>query len=301
MSSFTPPINPPARLSVSALRQFNECGHLFKLARIDKVPEDRQAHHMWAGSVVHNAFMLAYGKPYQKPGEKRTCWEVDNAGDLQDALDLFDMLWDGEMKVTGLEDDLGFSRAQAAFEVLKSDPQLAPVPANKFAYGRLKALKAPNHEERRAAHKEYFKTMLEHSLRMGLAYPVVALEQEVKYELGGVPMLGYIDIVLKDEHGQLIYVDLKTGSTCPSDKDLAFDDQMNAYYTCEIEDQLPSEVWYHHMKSGTIMVTPKNLPMIEAMHETAPKVMQQIQEGRFVKNISKDCASCSRRLACMGV
>lgn len=291
----------PTRLSVSAVRDWNFCSWYFKLARIDKVPEDKTTHHRWAGSVLHAAFMVAYGTPKAPEGGWRTTWTVDNAGTIEDSLELFEMLWDGELLAHGLEDDLGYSRAQKAYLELSKDGQLAPVKARDFAYGATKALKNRDHAARKDAFKAYFKDMLESSLEQGLPYPVVALEHEANYTMGDVPMLGFIDIVMQKPDGSFVFDDLKSGARCPSDSQLMFDDQMNAYYTCEYNGKKPSEVWYHHMKTGTVLETPRNLPMIQAMQETAPEIMASIQAGRFIKNITADCAGCNRRKSCLGV
>ena len=297
---FTPPAKPPQRLSVSAVRDFNRCGHYFKLGRIDKVPEDRVTHHRWAGSVLHAAFMLAYGTPVPPaPGERRTAWVVDNAGTIEDALELFEYLWDGE-RGPDQHELVGPSRAQAAFDVLALEEQLTPPDVNDFAKGQLKALKDPNPAKRREAYREYFRNMLTASLETGLAYEVVALEHEVRYEMGGVEELGYIDIIMRRPDGGLVFADLKTGSRLPMDRELMFDDQMNQYHETRYEGRKPDEVWYVHMKSGTIMQAPRNERFIQALHETVPLVMEQIQEGRFTKKLGPDCAACSRRQSCMG-
>lgn len=294
----------PSRLSVSAIRDFNKCSWYYKLARIDKVPEDEKTitHHRWAGSVVHAAFMLAYGTPVDDAGTGswRTQWKVDNDGSIEDALELFDMLWDGGIISTGVEDVVGLSRAQRAYQVLSADKQLTPPPANQFAFGTLKPMKNPNNTERKAAWRGYFREMLEASLEQGLPYPVVALEQEAVFKQGDTDMLGFLDITMEKPNGRKVYVDLKTGSRKPTDNELAFDDQMQTYYTVEDSNGYPpDEVWYFHMKSGDNLRVPKNPLMIKAQAVTTPVIMEKIKEGDFVRNISADCLRCSRRSSCM--
>lgn len=295
----------PSRLSVSAIRDFNKCSWYYKLARIDKVPEDENTitHHRWAGSVVHAAFMLAYGKPDEaSTGSWRTQWKVDNNGSIEDSLELFDMLWEGRYISTGLEDTVGLSRAQSAYKVLADDKQLTPPDDRQFSFGQVKALKNPNNKARKEAWKEYFKSMLEASLENGLPYPVTALEQEAVFKQGDTDMLGFLDITMEKPNGKKVYVDLKTGSRCPTDNELAYDDQMQSYYTVKDENgNPPDEVWYSHMKSGKMIRVSKNLPMIEAMQVTTPEIMAKIQEGDFVRNIGPECLRCSRRSSCMGV
>lgn len=296
----------PSRLSVSAIRDWNKCSWYYKLARIDKVPEDDHTytHHRWAGSVVHAAFMLAYGKPIDDSATKsswRTEWKVDNNGTIEDSLELFDMLWDGEFISTGSEDTVGYSRAQNAYRALTKDAQLTPPEDRHFSFGATKALKNPNNTARKQAWKDYFRSMLESSLEEGLPYPVISLEQEAVFKQGDTDMLGFLDIVMEKPSGGKIYVDLKTGSRCPTDNELAFDDQMQTYYTIKDEKgNFPEEVWYHHMKTGTIMSVPRNEPMIEKMQETTPVIMEKIQNGDFVRNMGPDCLRCSRRSSCMG-
>lgn len=79
------------------------------------------------------------------------------------------------------------------------------------------------------------------------------------------------------------------------------DDQMASYYRAAGPDgQEPRAIWYHHMRTGTIMDVPRNDGLIRALEETAPIVAQKVQDGDFMRRISKDCASCSRLKACMG-
>ena len=122
----------------------------------------------------------------------------------------------------------------------------------------------------------------------------------MKYALGGVEMLGYIDLVLRKPNGGLVFVDLKTGSKAPMDRELACEDQMQAYYETAYEDRKPDEVWYSHMKSGTILPVPRSEHFIAALHETAPLVMAAIEQGVFPKRLGTDCATCSRKKSCLG-
>lgn len=287
----------PTRLSVSAVRDYQRCPRYYYLARVAKVPEDFTKHQMWAGSVLHACFQLAYAVPSQ-PDDGRTQWAVDNSGTLQDCLDLFEMLWEGEMHEDPTATE--YTRAEDAYLELKKDKHMAPPDPRNFAYGATKALKDKNHDARSRAWKEYYLSMLTKSLENGLPYEVISVEHEVRYTLGDTEMLGYIDLVLQKPDGKLVYVDLKSGARCPSDSELAFDDQMNAYYTASYNGKLPEEVWYSHMKTGTIMAVPKNLPMIESLEETVPLVMASIHEGDFRKRPTSDCAKCSRRKSCMG-
>lgn len=212
----TSPSTSPKRFSVSAIRDFQRCSFYYKLARVDKVPEERTTHHRWAGSVVHAAFQLAYAQPLagavSSSGRVKTDWNVDNAGTIDDSLELFDMLWSGQRT----EDDplVGPNRAQRAYDVMVSDPQMQPPPLSHFAKGNTKALgkgQRLSGRELKEAWGEHFRKMLLGSLEQGLAYPVKEVEREVHYHLGGVPMIGYIDLVLEDPLGGEVYVDLKSG------------------------------------------------------------------------------------------
>lgn len=297
----------PKRFSVSAFRDFSRCSWYYKLARVDKVPEERITHHRWAGSLLHAAFQLAYGEPVQDPtltGRNKTRWDVDNAGTIEDSMELFEMLWEGERS----EDDplVGPSRAQRAYDALSSDDQLTPPDLNQFANGQTVGLGKSGKNGRlprgeiRDNWKVHYGTMLQKSLEVGLMYDVTEIEREAHYEMGGVPMIGYIDLVMRHPSGAEVYADLKSGWNLPQDKELALDDQMASYYRAAGPGgEEPGAIWYFHMKTQSIVEIARNEPLIAALEETAPVIAQKVADGDFVRRISKDCASCSRLKSCM--
>lgn len=277
----------PARLSVSALRDYNRCPQYFKLSRVDKHPRETQRHYMWAGNVVHAALESIYGVPVFDAGQRRPRWELADVAKLGVANEVFDSLWHHDPSYAN--DD----RAQEVYSALNKE--LSTPPASNFAYGQLKATKSKNHLERRDGWRVQYSAMVGQAALLGYKYPVIDVERRVDYNVGGVPLLGYIDLVLKGPEGE-IFVDLKSGRK-PSDRELEWDDQIALYYLAG----QPSSFWYHSLKAAAIYEVARNDELCRALELNTPEIMRQIQARNFPRRLSGDCAICDLRLTCMGM
>lgn len=277
------------KLSVSALNDYHRCGYYYKLRRVDKVPVE-ETHHMAAGSILHEAVYMAYGKPVDLHDNGRflkSRWEVypDARFDPQLGLYLFDALWEGDVS--------GDAPAEvwAAYEMLS---ETTPPPRNFKPGPKASLKKAKNQRELKEAWKQHFREMLEQVLEKPFDLPVIEIERKLTYNLGSTEATGYADLVLEDHDGE-IGVDLKSGYNKPSDAELFFDPQMNAYYQSGFK-----SMWYYHMRSNTIVEVEPNLQLQAWFGGVAEETSRAIQAGYFPKRFSKDCVYCPFRAQCIG-
>lgn len=125
-----------------------------------------------------------------------------------------------------------------------------------------------------------------------------AIELEVTLTLGGVPMRGYVDRVLRDrDTGGLLVVDLKTGSRTP-DSPLQL-----ALYSVQLEPVLGEPVvWgaFYDARKG-VLADPINLRQwnTDNLGSIYSMLDKGIQAGVFLPNISSMCRSCGIREHCI--
>ena len=302
------------RLSVSALRDYRRCPRYYKLKRIDKVP-DPMTHHAPAGNLVHSSYYMAYGYPtianLGKTGRSKLEWQVSGDFDPHSATRLFEALWWREA-VTDPEDKAQVIAAEEQeYKTLESLPNnlhqayllLADdlQDVNNFVPGIKKSLKGRGQKELRAGWFEHFKEMLDNSLKHPLPHPVKSIERAVRFVLGGVDMLAYLDLVLDGElrHGldEEIGIDLKTGYNKPSADELYFDDQIQTYRMATGV----ADYWLFHMKSGEIFSIDNNSKLIQSLDEMAEQDALAIASNYFPKRYDmKVCSRCVFRQHCHG-
>lgn len=279
------------RLSVSALRDYNTCGHYYYLKRI--VGKDAyNSHHAAAGSLVHDSFYMAYGRPVElidKGNFKKVRWEVTGEFHPEYALAMFDALWWGDPGRLG-------EHANVLTPYYEMLAQTTPPPEN-FVTGQKKALKASSQEALRAAWCEHYREMLEGGVAQPFDLPVKEIERELTYTLGEHEAVGYADIVLENPNtGGEIYVDLKSGYNKPNEQELFFDEQMMSYYQTG-----PEDIWYYHLRSGELIAVDENVPLQRMIAEVANQTAVAIDSGYFPKRFSKDCVRCPFRVECIGI
>lgn len=93
----------------------------------------------------------------------------------------------------------------------------------------------------------------------------IAVEEKVRFHVGGIPMQGFIDFIGKDEYGNFIIIDHKShdlkqrsGRLKPTVKDKELDSylrQLYLYSTAvkEIYGEFPTELWFNCYRSGEII------------------------------------------------
>jgi hypothetical protein len=198
---------PVARVtSVSALRDYHKCGHYYKLKRIDKLPST-DTHHMAAGSLMHDAFYMAYAEPIDVVDNGKFAkakWEVHGAFTPERALEMFEALWERKP-----HKNWGKS---SVFHPMYERLIATNEPVKNFKPGAKASLKGKNQKELRAGWKQHFEEMLRGALKEPFKFPVVEIERRIEYSIGSTQAVGYIDVVLRDpaDNGE-IFVDLKSG------------------------------------------------------------------------------------------
>lgn len=126
------------------------------------------------------------------------------------------------------------------------------------------------------------------------------IEVPVTSPLGGVPMRGYVDRLLRAKNdGRLLVVDLKSGSRTP-----ASPGQL-ATYSVQLEELIGEPVlwgaWYDARKGG--LSEPLNLarwtkPMLGKVYDMLDR---GISDGIFLPNIDTHCKGCGVAKFCMFV
>lgn len=272
------------RLSVSAIKDFKKCGRYYKLTRIDKRKPDQQSHSLQAGSLVHTCYYYAWGNPTKGEGWRMN-WNLTGEFQRERALAMYDTLWAGEIQG-------GLSGQELAHAVLLLKDQ-KPWSQIKFRPGQLKHLKVEGQAALKDAWGAHFRTILADCLATPLPAPIKEIEREVRYSLGGVEMLGFIDLVLQNPDGTEDAIDLKTTHGKPSETDLTWNEQMNTYYLEGF-----STIYLWHLRSTELLPVPRNLWLMGAMQESAPVVMDAIEAGLFLPRHDAECAYCDVRKWC---
>lgn len=126
----------------------------------------------------------------------------------------------------------------------------------------------------------------------------LAIEIEVTSPVGGVPMKGYIDRVLRDrESGQLVVVDIKTGSRMPSSP------MQLALYSVQVEELIAEPAlwgaWYDARK-GTLG-EPIDLSVWTEglLGHVYSNLDRAITAGIFLPNIDSHCTGCGVAKFCV--
>lgn len=292
---------PRMQLSVSALRDYRRCPAYYQYKRIHKVPE-YVSHHMAAGSILHASYYSAYATPYlemDEHGRTKVKWTVH--GDFVPAIayQVFEALWDREpnnpLKTEEIFDKLGQRsvEAQNTFAVLADNVNHV----QNFSRGKRKALQVTDQAALKDAWGEYYHDVLDKAIHTPLPAPIQEIERHVTYDMGGVTMIGYLDIVLNSGSGELI-IDLKSGEDKPNTNELSFDDQMQSYYTTSPNIE---QIYLLHMRSGELLKVPRNDKLIESLQEVAAQDALAISEGYFPKRFDKAvCSRCPYRKICHG-
>ncbi|API81817.1 RecB family exonuclease [Thermus phage G20c] len=270
----------PSRLSVSALRDYHQCPKRFYFKRVLRIEEPTSPSAVY-GTIVHLSFYHAYGFP--SPGPEGVHWTLTGGFDPRFALEVYDRLtgrekWDAPKDG---HEELLFSLAPALTDL-------------NIGKGRTKSMQG------REGWTAHFRSMLERSLQQPLPAPL-AIEQEVRYSMGGVEMLGYIDMVLEGSEGPVL-LDLKTGYNAPSESELRLNDQIARYYVAVPE---AKDFWLYHMRSGNIYKVPRNDRLIDFLTQTDRLVYDLIhsdipEEVKFAPRFGEHCAYCPFQSRCFG-
>jgi CRISPR/Cas system-associated exonuclease Cas4 (RecB family) len=270
----------PSRLSVSALRDYHQCPKRFYFKRIVGLPEPESPHAVY-GTLVHTAFYHAYAYPYADEGKVK--WVLTGGFDPDQALAVYDRLTAREKWDTPKD-----SHEELLFSIA---PALTDLSIGK---GRTKAMTG------REGWTAHFRDMLSRALEKPVE-SLAAIEHEVRYSMGGVEMLGYIDLVIEGEDG-LILADLKTGYNAPSESELHLNDQIARYYVAMPE---AKNFWLWHMRSGNIYEVPRNDKLISFLTRTDRLVYDLIHadvpdEVKFAPRFGEHCTYCPFQSQCFG-
>lgn len=258
--------------SHSQLNSFTKCGHQYYLTRVLRKPETPC---VWlpAGKAVHTG---------------------------TEKFDLETWDWQPAEMIEMLADiDIWADAFTAAFEA-ELDLQRAAYPDEKKwrAAGRV-TKERPNKEDVAFWHsfgRHLMKMYVEWRVstadiwEIALVNGAPGIEVEVTYPLGGVPMKGYVDRLLRSKlDGRLVVVDLKSGSRTPDSPGQL------ATYAIQLEEQVGEPVlwgaWYN-ARTGKLN-EPQPLTWSEGMLGNVYSMLDRaIEQGIFLPNVDSHCKGC---------
>lgn len=273
-------VKTPIRLSVSAIRQYHTCPAQFYFQRIKRLEAPASPQAVF-GTIVHLSFYRAYADPVGAPGQ--VSWRLRGELRPELALRTFDLL------VERQEGDAPQDETEALLFSLAE-----PTDGFRLEKGRTKRMQG------RDGWVTHYRAMLAAALENPLdPERVLAIELPVRYEMGGVDMLGYIDLVYQGEEGPVL-VDLKTQYNRPSQAELEWNDQVARYYKA-----LPEAVdfWLYHLRSGERFSIPRNDAFIRLLERTDREVAEILASDlpdpiKFPRRLGEQCHYCPYRQAC---
>lgn len=274
--------------SHSQLNDYLHCGHGFYLKRMLKVPE--------AGSV-----WLHGGRAFHETTEAfdRAVYAAGlgaGSASLQVMLRENDPLLDPEPWQNMFEDVFTASIDTAR----ENDPD------GVFRTAGRKTKDKPNGEDEtwwREAGREMvgryinWRTSVGDVLALATVESGPGIEIEVTAPVGGVPMVGYVDRLFRDQNDAHLVVDLKTGPRTPASP------MQLALYSVQLEAQLGVPVtwgaWYDARK-GTLS-DPIDLSTFteQKLGRVYRGLDRGISQGVFLPNIDSHCRACGVRSACV--
>jgi hypothetical protein len=277
----------PTRLSASSLACYQLCPAQYRFGRVDHLPEQTSGHQLWAGSLTHAAVQFAYALPYQSK-HWRTQWRLRPPGQLGEppqVLALFDALWQNDPGLLPLFDEA----SQAAYDLLAATLQRPP--EREFGQGYSSGL------GRRLAGSQdwhqHFRLALVDLLAKLPPHPALAIEAEINVEIGGVPFIGFVDLLLTTADGTWV-VDLKTGAKRPSRSALA-EHQQFAIYRAALQ---PAAVMYWYFWENELIEVPLVAGSDERLANAAQTAWSAINARRFEPRYGSHCHWCSFRNHC---
>lgn len=258
-TSSQPLAQQPAHLSFSAHNALNSCGERFRLERglgIRGLPSWAQV----GGSAVHS------------------CSEVYDRGLIHDDFDVV-AVWDDEFE-----------------KAIEKQEHFSQIDSTEFrATGR--ASKANPNKEDRAWWEENGPLFVQSWITWRQVSPweilewngVLCIEIEANVELGGKPNKGFIDRVMVSPAGEIIVVDLKTGSMKPPPFQLG-------QYKVVLERLGIQATWGTYWSARTNTTSPpEDLTRFDEawLDELYWRDNQILEQGLFVPNVDMHCSWCS--------
>lgn len=262
------PAQEALRLSASQIKQYLQCPRQYYLERVARAPREAQGYHAWAGSVTHAAIYLLHGSPL---GGGR--WEAGRGHGLRAVLEALGALWRGE--------------AHELADLIRDGE------GDKYT---------PHPEAQGEKVFARYRSMVERYVADGHveARKVLAIEREMRYQVDGLTMLGYIDLLVELPSGVYV-VDLKTVRNKPRAHSLAYDEQMQSYAYAyrAAHGSFPRGVIYHHLESGNVYRVEVGDLGAQIFSETARQVARGIELQVFPRRLGDHCRNCLVRRHCL--
>lgn len=268
--------------SHSQLKAYQWCGHQYYLTRILHKPEDPS---VWspAGTAFHQATEFIDNNTF---GWRRADWEACEIevflSECQDKFtDIFEALLD-ELRVKFPDE----STWRAAGKATKAKPEKENV-AFWREYGRELVGKYL-----------LWRVSTADTWEIASVNGAPGIEVEVTSPLGGVPMKGYVDRVLRSlVDGRLLVMDLKSGSRVPSSP------MQLATYSIQLEEKMGEPVLWggFYMARSGVMTEPINLAPFTAqlLGKVYSDLDRSIEAGIFMPVVDDHCKGCAVRRFCV--
>jgi hypothetical protein len=127
-----------------------------------------------------------------------------------------------------------------------------------------------------------------------------AIEVELKCSFGDVPVRMFIDRIMVTPEGELVIVDMKSGSSKPQDQGLQL-----GFYASGVEVVFgirPAYGVFYNARTGGISA-PYNVDHLtpEFLGQLLGEFVRARRAGLFIPNLSQNCGNCGVKRACAAV
>lgn len=242
-------------LSFSSVSTYLSCAEKYRLTRVERVPTV-PSWALIAGKAVHTATELADTEPAMTAEQ---AWDKAWAAELAQVEDV------AAVRATGRATKEWPNKEDAAYWTQHG----------------------PEHVQRWIDWREGNITQPKGAAMLGIEVPF-------HVEIAGVPVRGFIDRTLVDHHGQMIVLDLKSGSKTPDPYQLGV-------YTCALEamgEPRPALGSYFMTRTGKVEMHAMARFTQEKVGRWLGFVQQAIELELFPPNTSSWCSSCDVRPHC---
>lgn len=111
-------------------------------------------------------------------------------------------------------------------------------------------------------------------------YEIIDVEPQIMVEFGGIKFTGFIDLILKDKHGNYIIVDHKSKSkfnNLKEQKKYARQLYLYSIYVEEKYGKYPSQLWFNMFRKSDLVKIPFSKKALQEAKEWAVSVVEHVK------------------------